>query len=166
MPHAQEAPKYSRPEIERRWLVEQASLPPLHGLSVRRISDKYLDGGRLHLRVVEEDGARPIYKLGKKYPAEGQHPESVVSVYLTHDEHAALAVLPGRSARKLRYAIAGGSLDVYEQPCHSFAIFEAEFASREEALSFEAPAFADEEVTFNAKYSGFNLATRPLTEEE
>jgi len=146
-------PKYSLPEFERRWLVPDASLLDLSACRVRRIEDKYLDGGRLRLRAVSEDGVGIVYKLGKKYES-----KQVVSVYLSREEYGSLLVLPGAVARKMRYSVAGGALDVYEYPLGGLLVFEIEFESAEGMAEYVPPAFVGEEITANAKYSGFALA--------
>jgi CYTH domain-containing protein len=150
--------KYSSPEIERRWLVHEDRLPPLALARRREIEDKYLHGGRLRLRAVRAEGVEPLFKLGKKYPRVGAAPEQVVSVYLSEGEHESLQALPGAVARKARYSIAGGSLDVYEHPCPRPTIFEVEFESQAEAAAYSPPDFVADEVTLNPRYSGYALA--------
>ncbi len=154
--------KYSHPEIERRWLVELTRLPSFAGVRRREIEDKYVDGGRLRLRVIREQGVETKVKLGKKYGFVGMEPENVVSIYLDEAEYNTLSLLPGVIARKSRYTLVGGSIDVYEYPALSHAIFEVEFNSEEAAASFIPPAFAGEEVTRKLNCSGFSLASRTL----
>jgi hypothetical protein len=48
------APKYSRLEIERRWVVDSSSCPQLHSLERRLITDLYIDDMYLRLRKVED----------------------------------------------------------------------------------------------------------------
>jgi CYTH domain-containing protein len=155
-----QTPKYAQPEIERRWLVVAALLPDLSLVPRRDIEDRYVHGGRLRLRTIHTPGETAIFKLGKKYPRRALEPENVVSVYLSTEEHALLAQLPSSVARKSRYAVGGGSLDVYHYPSDLPAIFEVEFPSKEAALQFVPPPFVAEEVTFNASYTGFALAQR------
>lgn len=155
-------PKYTHPEIERRWLVEPDRIPPLEGMRERRIEDTYLSGGRLRLRKITEDHRLPIFKLGKKYARSGHEPESVVNIYLSEDEYEALRVVPGRIAVKSRFSIADGALDLYEQPKHGFAVFEIEFSSPEAAAVYKPPGFVGEEITFNETWSGFSLAEELL----
>jgi len=155
-------PKYAQLELERRWLVPRAQLPAVEQLVPRLIDDRYLDGGRLRLRRVLAAAGETLFKLGKKYEARPGQSEYVVSVYLTAHEYAALAQLPGYAVRKRRYAFAGGSLDIYEQPEHEFSIFEVEFGSLEEMSGYVPPAFVDQEVTFNASFSGHALAKNAL----
>ncbi|HKW85425.1 MAG TPA: hypothetical protein VJN68_16880 [Burkholderiaceae bacterium] len=154
------AQKYSLSELERRWLVRKEAMPALTSVPRRIIEDKYLQGGRLRLRVVFAEGADPVYKLGKKYGRDGAHPEQVVSVYLSEQEYDSLLVLPGATLRKARYSVEGGSLDVLEYPSPGLAIFEVEFPAQSAAEAYIAPAFTGEEVTFNADYSGHALAQR------
>ena len=154
--------KYSSPEIERRWLVREDRLPPLSGARRREIEDRYIHGGRLRLRTVRAKGVDPIFKLGKKYPRLGTDPEHVVSVYLSEEEHETLRGLPGAIARKARYSIEGGSLDVYEYPCPRPTIFEVEFESQAEAAAYLPPDFVAEEITFNVRYTGYTLAQEAL----
>jgi CYTH domain-containing protein len=154
--------KYSSPEIERRWLVHEERLPPLSGARRREIEDKYLHGGRLRLRAVRAEGVDPLFKLGKKYPRVGTDPEDVVSVYLSVEEHETLRGLPGAIVRKVRYSIEGGALDVYEHPCPRPTIFEVEFESQAESAAYLPPDFVAEEITFNARYTGYALAQGAL----
>jgi CYTH domain-containing protein len=150
--------KYSLPEIERRWLVHEDRLPALAGARRREIEDSYLHGGRLRLRAVRAEGVEPIFKLGKKYPRVGAEPEQVVSVYLSQGEHEVLRGLPGRIARKARYSIEGGSLDVYEHPRPRPIIFEVELTCQAEAEAYLPPGFVAEEITFEERYTGYALA--------
>jgi CYTH domain-containing protein len=152
--------KYSLPEIERRWLVPKERLPALAAVPRRTIEDRYLEGSRLRLRAVFAEGEETVFKLGKKYRREGRAPEHVVSIYLTEQEYDVLRALPGVTARKVRYAVEGGSLDVYGHPPSAPMIFEMEFASQDAASAYRAPAFVGEEVTFIAVDSGYVLAQR------
>jgi CYTH domain-containing protein len=154
--------KYSLPELERRWLVREEAMPALASVPRRIIEDKYIGGGRLRLRAMFADGAEAIYKLGKKYGREGANPEQVVSIYLTEQEYESLLALPGATLRKVRYSIENGSLDVLEFPSAGIALFEVEFPSQRAASVYVPPAFAGEEVTFNASYSGYALSQREL----
>ncbi len=93
--------KYSSPEIERRWLVQEDRLPALPGARRREIEDRYIHGGRLRLRTVRAEGVDPIFKLGKKYPRAGTDPEHVVSIYLSEEEHETLRGLLEQSPERL-----------------------------------------------------------------
>jgi CYTH domain-containing protein len=151
-------PKYTAEEIERRWLVDLLEIDSLADLPVRRIEDRYLHGTALRLRKVVEPSGAATYKLGKKYGKSTRLSEPVVSIYLGEDEHDVLSRLPGTVASKERYALLGGSLDVYRSPRPGFAVFEVEFATEDEARVYAPPGFTREEITGNERYSGFALS--------
>jgi hypothetical protein len=148
------APKYSLPEVERRWLVDVALLGPLDGMPYREIEDRYLEGTRLRLRKAVDLQGQIVLKLGKKYgPRDSVEP--ITNIYLTAAEHSMLSALPGRTLRKRRYSLLGGAIDVYGE---QRAIFEMEFMSLPEAQRYVPPAFAVREVTHDPAFSGANLA--------
>ena len=142
--------------------MELTCLPSFAGVWRREIEDKYIDGGRLRLRLIREQGVETKIKLGKKYGFVGMEPENVVSIYLDEPEYNTLSLLPGVISRKSRYTLAGGSIDVYEYAALSHAIFEVEFNSEEEAVSFIPPVFVGEEITRKSNYTGYSLASRTL----
>ena len=154
-----EAPKYTKTEIERRWIVRLERAESLSPSRTRRIEDKYIANTRLRPRKVLEDGAVPSFKLGKKYGHSGTNSEPVASLYLTETEHATLNELPGVTAVKTRLSIEAGSLDMYVLPKLAFAVFEVEFLSLADAAAYEPPAFVTTEVTGDEEFSGFKLAS-------
>src|SRR5689334_22378510 len=99
-------PKYSLPEIERRWLVDLQKAGPLDGLDYRDIEDHYITGSRLRLRKMMVREGEPVYKLCKKYGASSPGHQHITNIYLTADEYALLSRLPGSRLFKRRYAIA------------------------------------------------------------
>ncbi|MFN3523862.1 MAG: hypothetical protein ACK4YQ_16560 [Phenylobacterium sp.] len=150
-------PKYARMEHERRFLVSQA--PDLAGAPARLIEDLYIDGGRLRLRAVTDlaSGER-TFKLCKKYgPADGEG-EPIANLYLTAEEHAVLARLPGDALRKRRYTVDGVSLDVFEGPLDGLMIAEAEAESHAAIAARAFPPWCGREVTGDRRYSGATLA--------
>ena len=155
-------PKYSLAEIERRWLVEPSQAKELLNAAAREIEDKYVVGGRLRLQKVTAPSTVPVFKLGKKYPRIGAEPESVVSIYLSEGEYETLIALPGSVARKIRYSVAGGSLDVYDYPNPGLVVFEVEFESESASAQYTPPSFVGQEVTRNAKFSGYAIANTAL----
>jgi hypothetical protein len=68
--------KYARIERERRFLLD--GLPDLAGARVLRITDRYVDGTRLRVRTVEEDGCDVVRKLGQKIPTDDVHASGLV----------------------------------------------------------------------------------------
>lgn len=155
-------PKYSLEEIERRWLADPSLVGDFEGSPHRIIQDRYLAGTGLRLRKIEPADGEAVYKLGKKYGKTGSCVEPITNIYLSSQEYSALCGLDGRSVRKIRYAFAGGSLDLYSNPNYGLIIFELEFSSVDAAGRYLPPAFVREEITGNPRYSGAALAL-PLT---
>jgi CYTH domain-containing protein len=152
-----ELPRYSKLELERRWLVDRRRLPDLAGRPYRRIDDLYLDGGRLRLRAISHpNGAREL-KLGKKY--ERSHPAGgpITTLYLTDGEYAAFSSLPGARLAKRRYAVDGFSLDVFEGALTGLALAEVEVESPAALDAIQPPAWALREVTEDAFFTGGSL---------
>ncbi len=150
-------PKYAKAEIERRWLVAATEVPNLDGQPYREIEDLYLAQTRLRLRKITVLGHEAQFKLCKKYGRNTPLTEPVTNLYLTEAEHQVLCELPGWLVQKKRYAMCGGSLDVYSR---GEVIFEVEFESQAEALAYIPPPFASHEVTNDESYSGATLAER------
>lgn len=152
-----ERPKYSIPEIERRWTVSRAALPNLERLTKATISDKYLSGSRLRLRKIRYDSGVQ-YKIGKKYGDRRGFSESITNIYLSQNEYELLCRANGLDVTKIRYRFAGGSIDIYvgeELPI----LFSVEFTDEIEASNYEPPDFAKKEVTNDPEFSGFALAS-------
>jgi CYTH domain-containing protein len=154
--------KYARAEIERRWLVDLSSVGTLEGVPSKIIEDRYVVGTQLRLRKFIGPGARIEYKFGKKYGKQSLWSEPIVNLYLEEQEYKLLFNLPARCARKQRYSIAGGSLDIYESPNAGMAIFEVEFESEAAASSYSPPAFIIREVTGDPQLSGATLTTHEV----
>lgn len=149
-------PKYSIAEIERRWLVDIGDVGDLAGRPFRLIEDLYIENSRLRLRAITEaDGGR-VFKLGKKYGKRAPTSEPITMLYLTESEHRLFAALPGARSTKRRYALEGGSVDLYESP--PIAIFEVEFVDEATAAAYRPPAFAGREITNDPGYTGAALA--------
>ena len=56
--------KYAKLEIERRFVLDAV---PTGAVDPVEITDRYIDGGHLRLRVVEAPAAPTVYKLGHKH---------------------------------------------------------------------------------------------------
>lgn len=140
-------PKYSLPEIERRWLVDLSRVGSLEAVPFRVIEDSYWTGTRLRLRkVVGPDGDR-TYKLGIKYGKVSPLLQPITNLYLEAQEYEALAAIAGTRVRKRRYGLAGGSLNIHEEPLAAPPHFEVEFGSVRDAEAYIPPPFVTEEVT-------------------
>lgn len=143
-------PKYSLPEIERRWLVD-LSLMDFNSLPKPvTIVDRYLLGTRLRLRRMEGDG-EVIYKFVKKYGRDGWT-EPITNLYLSRAEYEMLSNLPATEIRKKRYRLREGSLDLIASPTGEICIFEAEFESVEKAKAFKPPPFVTHEIEGEPDY--------------
>lgn len=140
-------PKYSLPEIERRWLVDLARVGPLDGVPFRLIEDLYLTGTRLRLRVVVSPEGDASFKVGIEDGNVSRLQRAITNLYLEEHEYDALAALGGQRSRKRRYAVAGGSLNVFEEPVETAPHFEVEFSSESEAVAYVPPAFVTDEIT-------------------
>lgn len=148
-------PKYARLENERRFLVRES--PDLEGLDYRLIEDLYLEG-RLRLRRITSASGAVEHKLCKKYGGDDPVSAPVTNLYLTVDEHAVFAALPGRGLRKRRYSLEGVSLDVFDGELAGLMLCEAEDATRESAMARVFPVWADREVTDDTRFTGAALA--------
>jgi CYTH domain-containing protein len=156
-------PKYALMEIEAKMLVDGTRLPDLSALPCTRIDDRYLTGGRLRLRAITDFATGAVeYKLGKKYGGDSPYAQPIVNVYLSADEYAALAVLPGRTLRKRRYRYEHEgqrfSLDVFEGARAGLVLCEAEAPSLETLRALVFPEFVLRDVTAEPEYNGWNLA--------
>jgi CYTH domain-containing protein len=151
-------PRYSILEVERRWLVDPTVVGELANAPYRLFEDLYVDGSRLRLRKITEPNGNALYKFGRKYGKRSPLSEPITTLYLTEEEYRRLACLPGITASKHRYAIAGGSLDVYQRPRYGLMIFELEFKDEATAERYQPPHFVTREITGDSTFSGFSLA--------
>jgi CYTH domain-containing protein len=153
-------PKYARLEIERRWLVMPESIGQLDGMAYRTVEDVYLPDTGLRLRAMREPSGTAVFKLCKKYGKSSALSEAMTNLYLSEVEHALLrSSFHGVAVRKRRYAVDGGSIDVYPGR-DEWSVFEMEFESEAEALDYEPPGFVTVEITGDPLYSGAALASR------
>lgn len=140
--------KYAHVERERRFLL--AELPDLSGARVLRITDRYVEGTRLRLRTVEEEGHPTVHKLGQKIRLEGVSTNAHTTLYLSAAEHAGLTHLPGHELRKTRHLKDHWAFDVHED-----GLLLAETETNQE------PWFAYvREVTDEVELTGGRLAAR------
>ena len=156
-----DVPKYAKLENERRFLV--LNPPDLSGAFCRLIEDLYVMGSRLRLRAITRPAGAPAeFKFCKKYGSDDPMSGPIVNMYLSADEHALLAALPGRRLRKRRYTVAHGgrnfSVDVFEGPLQGLVQCEAEAESPEAIRAVVFPPWATREVTDDAFFTGANLA--------
>ena len=153
-----EPPKYSRVEVERRWLVDLAQLGDLSRYARREIDDLYISHSRLRLRRVCGPADEVTFKFGKKYGKCSALSEPITNLYLTEHEYGQLRSLPGSRARKHRYTLGDGALDVYLEPCPGLAVFEVEFADERSARQYQPPGFVVREITAEVEFAGMSVA--------
>ena len=150
--------KYARMEIERRFLL--AGVPDGEEvLTTRRIDDRYLDGTRLRLRRMVQDGGPTELKLTQKLPNPDGHGRqgALTTLYVSEDEYAALAVLPAATLSKSRLSIAPYGVDVFRGHLDGLFLAEVELESVEEAAALRPAAFCLAEVTTDRRFTGGEL---------
>ncbi len=155
-----DAPKYARPEFERRFRVIAESLPPYDKAAARLIEDRYIDGSRLRLRRMSGGDRDELFKLTRKYG--GPLPEPIATLYLTVGEYRLLCGLPAAILRKRRYHLPVGdvwfSLDVFEGRLAGLMLCEVEAESAAALAAIAPPEWAGEEITGDPGLTGAALA--------
>jgi CYTH domain-containing protein len=150
--------KYARVEIERRFLL--AGVPQgADVLAVHEIHDRYLDGTRMRLRRMARVGGTTQLKLTQKLPERdgGARQGALTTIYLSEDEHAALARLPGAELRKSRLSIAPYGVDVFHGELEGLHLAEAEFTTMPDAAALVPAPFCHAEVTGDRRFTGGEL---------
>jgi CYTH domain-containing protein len=151
--------KYARVEIERRFLL--AGVPQdADVLAIHEIHDRYLDATRLRLRRMARVGGATQLKLTQKVPEPdgGARQGALTTIYLSEDEHAALARLPAAELRKSRLSIAPYGVDVFHGELEGLHLAEAEFTTMQDAAALVPAAFCRAEVTSDRRFTGGELA--------
>ena len=155
-------PKYSIPEIERRWLVIQEKLPNLAELEKWEVTDHYLVGSRLRLRKMVSPNKTSVtkYKLCKKYGKVSKIKEPITNIYLTEDEYNKFSGMEANVIKKIKYQYEFRgimfSLNVFTDL--NMIIAEAEFESENQAFECQLPEFIGEEVSSLVEYEGATIA--------
>ena len=154
--------KYALVERERRFLVPE--LPRTEPWATRSITDLYLDGTRIRLRLSDGlvDG-RPelVRKLTQKLPsptASGGRRGHITTLYLDEAEFDVLASLPGRRLTKERLNFPPLGVDVFHGSLSGLVIAEAEFGDDTTMAAFDPPPWCGAEVTEHPDFTGANLA--------
>jgi CYTH domain-containing protein len=167
-----EAPKYARLENERRFLVDPDSGWRLHVKPYSKLfQDRYLDGGRLRLRRLQDsDTGRVAFKLTKKYASESSFSQPIVSVQLSLAEYEALAGLPGRNLTKTRhydeYEGCLFSIDVFQGGLAGLILCETEAETPQALQEMRFPPYARWEVTEESLFTGGSLCRGEWPEVE
>jgi CYTH domain-containing protein len=152
-------PKYTRPENERRFVVDREFATALDGRRGWLIEDRYLCCGLLRLRRItdEESGAR-TFKLAKKFPSTSAYTRPLVNVYLDEAEHEALSALDGVELRKRRIHVDEQGqrfgVDFFTGALAGLVLCEVETATLDELLALRPPSWAPLEVTAEPFFAG------------
>ena len=129
------AHKYSHVERERRFLVDPLKRPSLDGCRSILIEDLYITDTRCRLRrMTDSVGGRVVLKLPKKYDVPDLPTRPLVTTYLTFEEYALFAALPGLELAEIEQSDAA-SLD-----------------------AVQVPEWARSEVTYDPNFQGGTLA--------
>ena len=124
----------------------------------RRITDRYIAGTRLRLRMMVHDDGAIERKLTQKLPQPGDGVDAVTTIYLGPEEHDLIAGLTAHELGKTRHSLDGFGVDVFEGALEGLVLAEAEVASEEEARAILPPPVAIAEVTADERFSGASLA--------
>jgi CYTH domain-containing protein len=163
---SEQAGKYARFELERRFLLER--LP--EGIAEDRgwrITDRYITNTRLRLRRMEPiHGGERVLKLGQKQvPSPPDFARmTITNIYLSPSEYAALAGLPALELHKRRYSVEEDecifSVDVFDAHLSGLVLAEAGFETTDEMQqSFNLPPWALREVSDDVRFTGGALAS-------
>lgn len=148
-------------EIERRFLVVPADIPPHDPARNERIDDLYVEDARLRLRrVTYADSRPPLFKLSKKYESPDPVLRPMTTLYLTEAEYDRLSILPGRRLGKQRLRPEGGEpwcVDRFDGPLDGLVIAEIEMDDEAALRALAPPAYAACEVSLEAFYESGNL---------
>jgi CYTH domain-containing protein len=158
------APKYTRVERERRFLLR--GLPP--GLEPTaehaQITDNYVTGTRLRLRKSRWVSTNEwTLKLTQKHtPAPPDFSRTLItSLYLNEYEYEVLSVFEGNELRKNRYPYEHEgrrySVDVFLGVLRGLVLAETDFEEDEEMDAFPLPSFAVADVTREELFTGGRL---------
>lgn len=150
--------RYARLEVERRWLL--AGSPP--GLADPIvISDSYLVGTRLRLRMMQLPDGRIIRKLGHKVREDPGDWGRIwcTSLYLEEAEWATLVDLPGHSLEKHRSVMGDVAVDVFQGRHEGLVLAEVDTEHTD-----AVPPWPAIEVTQDPRFTGGALAAMPPSE--
>jgi len=155
-------------ECERKWLCR--GVPTGRVRHAVHITDVYVEAAKLRLReAIPLGGGAPRRRLSRKADLDGAH-RLMTSIYLSQEEFALFAGLPGRKLVKTRHyldRVNGIDLVVDEFEGHLAGLFlaEAEFDDEASMSAYMPPDFAVREVTDDPRYRGGSLVVDGIPEE-
>lgn len=162
---SEQAGKYARFELERRFLV--AHLPSeIAEDRGWRITDRYLTNTDLRLRQMEPiDGGEAVLKLGQKQvPSPPDFSRmTITNIYLSPSEYSVLAELPALELHKRRYSVQEDGrtfgVDVFEAHLSGLILAEVGFETSEEMKQpLSLPSWVLREVSDDVRFTGGALA--------
>ncbi len=156
--------RYSLPEYERRFLLEGI---PSDADRPRMITDRYVLGTRLRLRVVvdRDTGEALQCKVGHKIRPEPADPTTVLhtSLYLDHAEMEVLEAVDAVeiTRTRLRWSHDGypAAVDAYHDHLEGFVVAELNFENPESLHAYEPTRPLGAEITHIEELTGPNLAS-------
>jgi len=143
-------------EVERKFLVRE--VPSLGEGTALRQAYLAVDGG-VEVRVRDQGGEHVLTVKGGRGLRRAE-----VEVAIGSDEFDELwALAPDRRIVKTRHRVAVGDhvaeVDVYAGSLEGLVVVEVEFATTEDAESFDPPPWFGEELTNDPRWSNATLAT-------
>jgi CYTH domain-containing protein len=158
--------RYVFVENERRWLC--TTFPTELVAEADLITDLYVTGSNLRLREARPLAGGPsMLRLTRKVDVDSRT-RLISSIYLQEAEFVLLRdALVGPKIHKRRHRLKSAAevvmaVDVFEGALSGLMLLEAEFPSTEALEDFQAPWFADVEVTGCVEYTGGHLAAYGL----
>jgi CYTH domain-containing protein len=163
---SEQAGKYARFELERRFLVGRLpdSIDKDRGW---RISDRYIKNTHLRLRRMEPiHGGEIIFKLGQKNvlsPPDFSR-TTITNIYLSPGEYVVLAELEALELHKLRHSIEHDdrifSVDVFDAHLTGLVLTEVGFETPDEMdQTLDLPPWVTREVSDDISFTGGALAS-------
>lgn len=162
----EQAGKYARFELERRFLV--GLLPEdIVGDRGWRIDDRYITGTHLRLRRMERiDGGETIFKFGQKLvPSPPDYSRmTITNIYLSPGEYDVLARLQALELHKVRHQVEHDDhtygVDVFAAHLSGLTLAEVGFETPEEMeRPLEPPPWVIREVSDEIRFTGGALAS-------
>ena len=155
-----ELPKYARLEIERRWLVDATAVGELANVPYRLIEDLYIGESRLRLRKITDPSGTAMLQVRQEiretFAAVGADHEPVFDRGRVPSSSRAL---PGSLRRSAAIRSPAAPSTCTNGRDAGFMIFELEFEDEAAARRFRPPHFVTTEITGDAAFSGFALAS-------
>ncbi|RMB53839.1 hypothetical protein C8J44_1448 [Sphingomonas sp. PP-CE-3A-406] len=112
--------------------------------------------------MTDSVGGRVALKLSKKYDVPDPLARPLVTTYLTPEEYALFAALPGHWLRRRRHAVPSASgevgIDLFEGALEGLELAEIEQPNAASLAAVQQPEWAYSEVTYYADFQGGTLA--------